>query len=143
MLPALVVALSSTLAGATAPPWAIINARILVAPGKTIAQGAIVLRDGLIQAVGEAVPIPPDTLIYDAKGLTVCAGWIDGATYFGFPRPVRNLTLAGNAPAERSLQPGAAQVPEDINSPERYLSPTPAGVFAPAPLPPMTADAAA
>jgi imidazolonepropionase-like amidohydrolase len=103
-----------------APPWAITNARIVIAPGKTIAQGAILLRDGLIQAAGETVAIPPDALIYDAKGLTVCAGWIDAATYVGFP-------AVTPTPAART---GATAIPEDINAPERYLSPIPAGVFA-------------
>src|SRR5215470_12565730 len=65
--------LSATLAWTAAPPYAITNARILAAHGKTIAQGVILLRDGLIQATGENIAIPPDALIYDAKGLAVCA----------------------------------------------------------------------
>jgi imidazolonepropionase-like amidohydrolase len=119
----LIACLSATLAWTAAPPYAITNARILVGPGKTIAQGVILLRDGLIQAAGESVAIPPDALIYDAKGLTICAGWIDSATYFGFPPPVPAL-----APATTRATP--APVPDDINAPERYLSPTPAGAFA-------------
>jgi imidazolonepropionase-like amidohydrolase len=119
MLRALAAFVFATMAWAALPPWAIINARILVAPGKTITRGTVLLRGGLIQAVGETVTIPPDALIYDAAGLTVCAGWIDGATYFGFPPPVRTPAPVRTGP-----------VPEDINSPERYLSPTPAGVFA-------------
>src|SRR5437764_15390866 len=97
--------LAPALAWAAAPPWAITNARILVYPGKTIAQGSILLRDGLIQAAGETVAIPPDALIYDAKGLTVCAGWIDGATYFGFPPP----------PPAPTLRPVVVQVRADVN----------------------------
>jgi len=59
----LIACLSATLAWTAAPPYAITNARILVAPGKTIAQGVILLRDGLIQAAGENVAIPPDALM--------------------------------------------------------------------------------
>ena len=59
-------------------------------------------------------------MIYDANGLTVCAGWIDGSTYFGFPPPAATPSPRGEA----------VPVPEDINSPERYLAPTPVGVFA-------------
>lgn len=121
LLPGLAVLISVTLAGAGAPPWAITNARIVIAPGRTISQGTILLRDGLIQRVGETLPVPPEALIYDAKGLTVCAGWIDGATYFGFP---------ALPPATTTARTGATQIPEDINSPDRYLSPTPSGVFA-------------
>ena len=106
----LIACLSATLASAAAPPWAITNARILAAPGKTITQGVILMRDGLIQAAGENVAIPPDALVYDAKGLTVCAGWIDASTYFGFPPPVP-------VPAPPAAGRTAVSVPEDINAP--------------------------
>jgi imidazolonepropionase-like amidohydrolase len=109
----------STLAWAAVPPWAITNARIVIAPGRTINRGTILLRDSLIQAAGETIAIPPDALIYDANGLTVCAGWIDGSTYFGFPLPA-----TPTPPARRGA------VPADINSPERYLAPISAGVLA-------------
>ena len=104
---------------AAGPPYAIVNARIVTAPGKTIAQGSIVLRDGLIQSVGENPSIPPDVRIYDAKGLTVYAGWIDGYTHFGFAAAPRTSggTAAGGA------------TPDDVNSPEQYISPKPGGVF--------------
>src|SRR5882672_7075421 len=108
----LIACLSATLAWTAAPPYAITNARILVGPGKTIGQGIILLRDGLIQAAGETVAIPPDALVYDAKGLTVCAGWIDSATNFGFPPPAPVLV-----PATGRTTP--APVPDDINAPER------------------------
>src|SRR5215468_6070687 len=82
----LIACLSATLAWTAAPPYAITNARILVAPGKTIAQGVILLRDGLIQAAGENVTIPPDALIYDAKGLAVCAAGSTPPPTSGFRR---------------------------------------------------------
>ena len=57
MLPLFMAALVAWAAG---PPYAITNAKIVVSPDKTIAQGVILMRDGLIQAVGENVAIPPD-----------------------------------------------------------------------------------
>src|SRR5260370_12299624 len=122
MLPGLAVLVFAALASAGAPPWAISKGGSVMAPGKTVSQATILLRDGLIYSVGETLAIPPEALIYDAKGLTVGAGWIDGATYFGFSALPPAIT-----PVARS---GATQIPEDINSPERYLSPTPSGVFA-------------
>jgi hypothetical protein len=57
----LIACLSATLAWTAAPPYAITNARILIGPGKTIGQGVILLRDGLIQAAGgaEAAKVAP------------------------------------------------------------------------------------
>ncbi len=110
------IALATYAAG---PPYAIVNARVVTAPGKTIAQGSIVLRDGLIQSVGENLAIPPDARIYDAKGLTVYAGWIDSYTHFGFA-PVARPSAGTTA---------ASAAPDDVNSPEKYLSPKPVGVF--------------
>ncbi len=124
----------STAAQAAAPPYAITNARIVVSPERTIASGVILMRDGLIQAVGDNVAIPADARIYDAKGLTVYAGWIDAYTHYGLAALARSttLTLATATPATPGLgPPGAgAAVPEDINSGDRYLWPKPSGVNA-------------
>ncbi len=57
--------------------YALTNAKIVVAPGKTIEKGTIVLRDGLIEAVGENITIPPDAVQIDASGKTIYPGLID------------------------------------------------------------------
>ncbi|MHA2620260.1 MAG: amidohydrolase family protein [bacterium JZ-2024 1] len=56
---------------------ALINARIVQAPGLTIENGTIVLRDGLIVSVGRDVHIPGDARIWNLKGLTIYPGFID------------------------------------------------------------------
>ncbi|HEY4310676.1 MAG TPA: amidohydrolase family protein [Pirellulales bacterium] len=56
---------------------AITGARIVVSPDRTIENGTIVFRDGVIVAVGEKVTPPADAQIHDAKGKTVYAGFID------------------------------------------------------------------
>jgi imidazolonepropionase-like amidohydrolase len=57
--------------------YALTNAKIVVAPGKVINKGTIVLRDGLIEAVGENISIPADAVEIDSNGKTIYPGLID------------------------------------------------------------------
>ena len=50
---------------------AIVGARIVTEPGHVIPRGTIVIRDGVITAVGAAVAIPADARIWKADSLTV------------------------------------------------------------------------
>ena len=58
---------------------AIVNAEIVTAPGNRIERGAIVIRDGVIEAVGEDLTLPPEARIWSAEGLTIYPGLIDAA----------------------------------------------------------------
>ncbi|MGB4990957.1 MAG: hypothetical protein WBO10_17080, partial [Pyrinomonadaceae bacterium] len=51
--------------------YAITNAKIVTVSGATIDKGTIVIRNGLIDAVGANVSAPADATIFDAAGLTV------------------------------------------------------------------------
>ena len=62
------------------------NARIVVAPGHTIAKGTLVIRDGVIEAVGENVTVPADARIWDLSGMTVYPGLIDSYSDIGMPK---------------------------------------------------------
>ena len=57
--------------------WALTNARIVAEPGKVIDKGTIVLRDGVIVAVGADLPPPADARVLDLAGKTVYPGLID------------------------------------------------------------------
>ena len=57
--------------------YAITGARIVPVSGAPIASGTVVIRNGLIDAVGAGVQAPPDALIVEGKGLTVYPGLID------------------------------------------------------------------
>ncbi len=59
---------------------AIVGARIVSAAGPVIDGGTVVLRDGLIEAVGPAVAAPADAVTIDGRGLTVYPGLIDMGT---------------------------------------------------------------
>jgi imidazolonepropionase-like amidohydrolase len=56
---------------------AIVGARIVTAPGKVIPRGTIVIRDGVITAVGAKVDVPADARVWEGDSLTVYAGLID------------------------------------------------------------------
>src|SRR5262249_43791133 len=62
---------------ATPRVHAIVDARIVTAPGKVIPRGTIVMRDGVIVAVGSNVQVPPDARIWSGDSLTVYPGMID------------------------------------------------------------------
>jgi len=57
--------------------WALTNARIVPVAGPVIARGTVVLRDGLIAAVGADVAVPPDARVLDLTGKTLYPGLID------------------------------------------------------------------
>ena len=49
----------------------------MIKPGEVLESGTIVIRDGLIKAVGKDAAPPPDARVWDMKGLTIYAGFID------------------------------------------------------------------
>ena len=74
-----------------APPtrsvYAIRDAKIYPVSGPAIARGTIVIRNGLIEAVGANVQVPPEATVIDGTGLTVYPGLIDSFTDAGLPAP--------------------------------------------------------
>jgi imidazolonepropionase-like amidohydrolase len=71
----------------TSFPTAIRGARIVTAAGAPIASGTIVLRGGLVEAVGADVAVPSDARVIDGAGLTVYPGLIDMGTTAGLELP--------------------------------------------------------
>lgn len=65
--------------------YAITNARIVPVSGPTINRGTVVIRDGLIVAVGANVQAPADARVIDGAGLSVYPGFIDGTSHLGLP----------------------------------------------------------
>jgi imidazolonepropionase-like amidohydrolase len=70
--------LGLALAGAEAPRvYAIRGARIVTASGADVQTGTVVLRDGVIDAVGADVRLPEDARVIEGSGMTVYPGLID------------------------------------------------------------------
>ncbi|HVG36066.1 MAG TPA: amidohydrolase family protein [Pyrinomonadaceae bacterium] len=82
--------------------YAITNARIVPVSGPVIARGTVVIRDGLIEAVGAGASAPADARIIDGTGLTVYPGLIDANTSLGIPQATPSMPRAGSAAAGSS-----------------------------------------
>ena len=75
--------------------YAITGGTVHPVSGAPIANGTVVIRAGLIEAVGANAAIPPDATIVDAAGAHVYPGLIDAQTSMGFTAPKK-----GDAPGE-------------------------------------------
>ncbi|MBI4851443.1 MAG: amidohydrolase family protein [Acidobacteria bacterium] len=85
--------------------YALTNAKIVVAPGKVINKGTIILRDGLIEAVGENLSIPADAVEIDSTGKTIYPGLIDiSATLTSSARRTTRPETTPNNPIQQFLQ---------------------------------------
>jgi len=71
----------------TPSTYAITNARLVPVSGPAIERGTIVIRNGLIAALGTSVAVPADARVIDGNGLTVYPGLIDAFSTFGLPAP--------------------------------------------------------
>ena len=67
--------------------WALTNARIETVTRGTIDRGTVVIRDGVIEAVGASVNPPADARIVDLSGKTVVPAFIDLTSSLGLRQP--------------------------------------------------------
>lgn len=56
---------------------ALVEAKVVPQPGIVLENATIIIRDGLIEAVGKDVKPPADARVWDMKGCTVYAGFIE------------------------------------------------------------------
>ena len=63
--------------------YALTNGTVHPVSGPEIARGTVVVRDGLIEAVGANVTIPPDAAVVDVAGAHVYPGLFDAQTTLG------------------------------------------------------------
>jgi imidazolonepropionase-like amidohydrolase len=99
-------------AGPVARPPAVValtNLRLVLAPGKVISNGTLLLRDGLIEAVGERFALPPDAWIRDGGGLTAYPGLIELFDQRSIGTPVESATRVENA--NPVIRPGRDPLP--------------------------------
>jgi imidazolonepropionase-like amidohydrolase len=75
--------LSLRSAVAQSDTWALTNARIQTVTRGVIEKGTVVIRKGLIEAVGATVPVPADARVLDLNGKTVSPGLLDLTSSLG------------------------------------------------------------
>src|SRR5262245_24452059 len=92
------------------------NARLVLAPGRVVAKGTLVVRDGVITAAGAGVAIPADAVQIDLTGKTIYAGLIDGYSSAGQPKD--------------DAAPGGVRLGQGLVTPLRQPSPAPPDVGA-------------
>jgi imidazolonepropionase-like amidohydrolase len=99
--------------GQQADTHAIVGARVITVSGPSHERATLVMRDGLITAVGPDVAPPPGARVIDGKGLVVTPGLIDGLSAIGLPAatPSRGAAGAGAAGAPGGGAAGGAAAP--------------------------------
>jgi hypothetical protein len=108
---------------AEAPPViAIRNARIVPVSGAVLPKGTVVVRNGLIEAVGENVAVPADATVVEGEGMTVYPGLIDALSTVGIPGAAPAAATAGRggrgAATTATPAAAAAAAPARSNGPE-------------------------
>jgi imidazolonepropionase-like amidohydrolase len=78
---------------------ALTNARIVVAPGRVLPNATLVIRNGVVEAVGAGVRAPADARVWDLAGRTLYPGFIDAYADVGMRTELSD--------AERADQRGA------------------------------------
>jgi len=98
--------------------YAIRNATVVTVSGPVLKRGTVVVRDGLIQDVGENVTVPADAWVIEGEGLTVYPGLIDALSTWGItettPPPAAAKPTAPAKPDPATPSPPARPAgPED------------------------------
>ncbi len=101
---------------------AIHNARVVPVSGPVLARATVVVRNGLIEAVGPDAAIPADAWVIEGDGLTVYPGLIDALSTLGLAEaaPPTGGGGRGAAPTAAPASP-PARGPEDRPSTTSWL----------------------
>ncbi|HEY8151713.1 MAG TPA: hypothetical protein VIK51_22585, partial [Vicinamibacteria bacterium] len=78
--------------------YALVGGRVFPVTGPVLEKGTVVLRDGLVDAVGASVVVPVGARVIDVTGLTVTPGLVDGFGAIGLPA-ARPAPAGGPAPS--------------------------------------------
>ena len=81
----LILICSIAASGQSPQAVAIRGASIVTVSGPVLPKGTLILRGGLIEAVGADLPIPSGAWVIEGEGLTVYPGLIDAASNWGMP----------------------------------------------------------
>lgn len=94
------------------PVFAVVGAKVVTVSGAVHDPGTVVMRGGVIEAVGASVAVPADARVIQGQGLTLTPGLIDGFGGAGLPPPAPRGGAGG-------ATPGASPTPAPL-SPEAF-----------------------
>ena len=99
---------------------AIKDAHVVTVSGADLPKATVVIRDGLIEAVGPDAAIPADASVIDGGGLTVYPGFIDALSTWGIPGAVTTggAARAAGVTAATPPQPPPQQPAPRVQGPE-------------------------
>lgn len=103
--------------------YALTSGKIVVAPGKVIEKGTVVLRDGLIEAVGTNVGVPADAMEINVSGMIVYPGLIDAHTGLGLRRAPAQTTPSATGPPRFPPTPPRRETPSGAVHPLSRVHP--------------------
>ena len=95
---------------------ALVGGRIVVSPTQTLANATVIVRDGVIESVGADVTVPADARVWDVKGRTVYAGFIESESNLFLPAAWKSGGGAARSTEESDAppagDPAASAAPE-------------------------------
>ncbi|MGI8603600.1 MAG: amidohydrolase family protein [Verrucomicrobiales bacterium] len=71
---------------------ALVGGTVVAKPGEVIVGGTVLIRDGFIEGVGKDIAVPADARVWEMKGLTIYAGFMDPYLTLGTPTPPAKTT---------------------------------------------------
>jgi N-acetylglucosamine-6-phosphate deacetylase len=86
--------------------FALVGAKVIPAPGESLESATILVRDGVIEAVGTDITVPAGYRVYDVKGKTLLPAFIEAAL------PVDSASAASTASAAPGAHWNASVTPE-------------------------------
>ena len=72
--------------------FALTNASVETVTKGRLENATVIIRNGIIEAVGSGVAIPPDAQVIDCKDLTIYPGMVDGGTRLGL-QEIESISL--------------------------------------------------
>jgi imidazolonepropionase-like amidohydrolase len=89
---------------ASARVHALTNARVVTAPGQVLDRATIIIRDGVIQAVGSEIAVPADARVWEMAGRTIYSGFIESDSTLFLPAAWRSAAAARRAGEDDDAQ---------------------------------------
>lgn len=102
--------------------YALTQATVVTEPGKMIEGATVIIKDGLILAIGKNVKIPIDAQVVKADSMYIYAGFIEGLSHTGIPKAEPQQGGRGGGPQSPQVRdPGSP--PNDLAgiTPEKKL----------------------
>ena len=105
--------------------YALTHVNIIQGPGRKIEMGTLIIKNGLIAAVGKTVPIPAEAIVIKADSMYAYAGFIDGLSRVGVVKPKEDskerVKDPGNPPADRAGITPQSDVRSFLNASEKSI----------------------